>query len=121
MQNFSGLKQLRALSAIVLMACLLLIGSALATPMVSDKTMQSVCTGMGMKLVAVASDDEPQDTLPGGFDCPLCFAGISFIPPSAQVFLQEAGQAAVVLATDAVPTPSERQSRWQARAPPTFL
>ena len=49
MQNFSGLKQLRALSAIVLMAYLLLIGSERGRRGQSDRLRLGPCDAHGQR------------------------------------------------------------------------
>ena len=72
----------RHLARFVLVWFVLAMGVAMASPMVSPKALDLVCSsGGGMKLVVVGDDDTASTS--HTLDCPLC-ASVSAPPPAAR-------------------------------------
>jgi hypothetical protein len=113
-----SLRSTRLLARLVLAWFVAVVGVAAAAPAWHPQSLDLVCTGAGMKLVAVdAGDGEPVGA--GGLDCPLC---ATVVPPPpvhpAAGLLPEAPlaqvQPAVPAAAAAMPSPP-------ARGPPSRL
>jgi hypothetical protein len=75
------------LSRFVLVWFALSVGVAIASPVLSPKGMDMVCTGTGtMKLVVLGDDDATVSSLT--LDCPLC-ASVSAPPPALSAALTQ--------------------------------
>ena len=75
------LRQARFLARLVLAWFALSLGVAIASPLVSPKAMQLVCSGAAIKLV-IQGEGQPSST--HTLDCPLC-ATTSAPPPAVTV------------------------------------
>ena len=74
------LRQSRQLTRFVLVWFALALGVAMASPLVSPKSIDLVCSSGGvMKLVA--SDDGDEAPSSSAMDCPLCMS-VAFPPPA---------------------------------------
>ena len=59
----------------MLIAFLLSLGAAIASPMVKPQAMELICSGVGIVKAIVHTDDGVQDLGAGHLDCPLCVLG----------------------------------------------
>lgn len=77
------LRTSRSIAALVLAWIVLATGVAVAAPLVVGQTLEMVCSGAGMKLVAAGGDaDVDGQPQPSALDCPLC-ASLAAPPPAA--------------------------------------
>lgn len=112
---------LRAMSRLVLVWYVLFVGVSVLASTLQPKTMEVVCSAMGvMKVVVQSEGDGP--LVSGGMDCPMCAHATPALPPPAVAALAHVPDArahivqalpeALLLARTAPPLPS--------RGPPVF-
>ncbi|MFV0680249.1 DUF2946 family protein [Ottowia sp.] len=110
----------RRIARFMLVWLWLVMGVAVASPLVQPVAMTTVCTGEGMLQTVAVLDDGSPAPASAHLDCPLCVP-LSAPPPPA------------VMAPLPPPLPTERHALmaqalrqtaaalpWQARAPPTL-
>lgn len=112
----------RTLAWWVLATHLLVLGVSALAATLSPKTLEVVCSSMGVMKVVV-SGDEGVPELRSSMDCPLCAHATPALPPSALVtsarpldpraYILQRLPAAVLLARTAPPLPS--------RGPPVLI
>lgn len=119
MRPFQALRNAHSLTRLVLVCWALLLGVAVASPLVNPEGVQLVCTSAGVvKLVHLDADgQETQGN--SNLHCPLCLPAFA---PSA-VWVQ--AQAHQGLSDALYPLEQARLASltglpWQARAPPFF-
>ncbi len=118
LQSLQSLRKARWITGFVLVWFALLLGAAVASPLVQADSTQMVCSAMGgMKLVNVDADPDSPPTASLGMECPLCMPSVA-PPPPAWVTPHPGG-----LAHALHPLESARLTRligppWQARGPP---
>lgn len=70
-----SLRKAHQLACLVLVWFALSLGVAVASPIVSPKAMELVCSATGSMTVLVMTDDGLKELVNIGVDCPLCVAG----------------------------------------------
>ena len=111
----------RPLSRLVLLWSLFFVGVSGLAASLQPKSMEVVCSAMGvMKLVVQGEDEGP--LVSGGMDCPLCAHATLALPPptvaalahvpDARAYIVQRLPEALLLARTAPPLPS--------RGPPVF-
>lgn len=105
-----SLRSARLLARFVLAWFALVVGIAVAAPLVEPDALQVICSGSGMKLVAVGGDEGESPTV-ATLDCPLCAA---VAPPPAVVTLPQPQPLAHVLQS----VPAARLAALTAPVPP---
>lgn len=120
MFNLQSLRNAQRLSCLVLVWFALLVGSSAASPLVSPKGMQWVCTTAGsVKLLQLDADGQEVQGNQAGLHCALCWqlATPLVVSDSAPLPVELSGALHCVeqrrLSTLIGPP-------WQARAPPSF-
>ena len=68
------LRSARVLARLVLAWFALVVAAAAAGPVFQPQSLELVCSGGGMKLVAAADDEGGPPAQVAGLDCPLCAA-----------------------------------------------
>ena len=107
--------QLRRLARLVLVWYVLFVGVSVMASMLQPKTMEVVCSSMGlMKLVVQGEGND--SALPASMDCPLCAHATPTLPPPTVADLAHLHDArshivqrlpeAVLIASTAPPLPS---------------
>ena len=112
-----SLRSARVLARLVLAWFALVVAAAAATPAFRPQALEMICSGGGMKLVALAGDDAGQPPQMASLDCPLCFA---IAPPPPVIAMPEPQPLGHVLE----PIPSARiaaltAAPLPARGPPS--
>ncbi|MDE2415121.1 MAG: hypothetical protein KGM60_10210 [Comamonadaceae bacterium] len=109
------------LGRLVLAWFALSLGAAIASPLVSPRAMELVCSSAGVMKVVVKSDDGVQELGASHLDCPMCMplaapppaaAGAAVPPPSPLSYALRPVVAAHIAAITAAPLP--------ARGPPSL-
>ena len=107
-----SLRSARFLARFVLAWFALVVAAAAATPVFQPQSLEWICSGGGMKLVApAAGDDAGTPPQVASLDCPLCFAVAPPPPVSVDVLPQPLGRALQ-------PIPSARIAALTAAPPP---
>ena len=111
---------LRRFTRWVLLAFVLSLGAAIASPLIQPQAVSLICSGMGVMKVIVQTDDGMVELGSHALDCPLC-ANLAAPPPVALLLAQP--KPGLVTTPQATPTPhlpGQPDAPWQARAPPAF-
>jgi len=124
MFSLQSLRNAHRLARFVLVWFALIVGAAVASPLVKTEAVHLVCTAIGgVKLVQsdAAGDDVGKGALRTALDCPACLPLIAS-PVADMLAPLLTGNLSHVLQ----PLPADRLASllgqpWQARAPPTFL
>lgn len=118
MPSFQALRNAHSLTRLVLVCWALLLGVAVASPLVNPEGVQLVCTSAGgVKLVHLDADGQETQGIGNSLHCPLCLPAFAL----AAVWVQ--AQAHVGLTDALYPLKQARLASltglpWQARAPP---
>lgn len=115
------LRRATALARWVLLGFVLLLGVAIASPIVNPQTAQLICAASGGMKVIVTSADGSTEVASQSMDCPLCVSIItpppllklSFEPAQPLSYALQSVSAAIIAKRTAAPPP--------ARGPPEFL
>lgn len=118
MQNLHNAHQFARL---VLVWFALSLGVAVASPLVSPKAMEMVCSATGAMTVLVMTDDGLKELVNIGPDCPLCVTGGA--PPPVATSIPELFQplAHVLQPIPAAHIASLTAAPLPARGPPAFF
>ncbi len=100
-------RRLPFFARLVLAAWLLVLGAAIAAPAANPPTLEMICSGGVMKLVAHGQDDPAPSP-----DCPLC------APPGLPAGLSFTGLGIVPAASDLAPTRGVEPKAGHAATPP---
>lgn len=115
-----SLRTLHLIARWVLAWFALSLGVAIAAPLVSPRTIEFVCSGIGVVELIVHTDDGTPEWVGHALDCPLC-ANLT-APPSTFVPTVAAplGLAFSLLPIEIARLDSLLRGPWQARGPPIF-
>lgn len=104
----------------VLLWFLLSLGVAIASPLLNPRSIEMVCSGLGLMKLIVHSNDGSTEQVGHTLDCPLC-ANLC-APPLAFVPMVAApsGLTFSALPVEIARLAARLRGPWQARAPPAF-
>ena len=112
------LRNARWITRFVLVWFALLLGAAVASPLVKTSGTQMVCSAMGgMKLVSLDADQEPATAATLALDCPLCMP-VAAPSPAALPPAHPGGLGYALHPLESARLSSLIGPPWQARGPP---
>ena len=112
------LRQARFLARLVLAWFALAIGAAIASPVVQPKSLEMVCSGGVMKVMAPQEGDAPPSPL--ALDCPLC-GSADAPPPPRSAAAQQSPRPHVLKPVPAARLAARTAAPLPARGPPAHL
>ena len=121
MPSLQTLRNARLIARLVLVWFALALGAAIASPLVSPKAMELVCSGSGAMKLLVKADDGSTEISTHALDCPLC-TSLGAPPPVARTDAPSAQPLAHVLRTiPAARIAALTGAPLPARGPPAAL